>query len=58
MVDVAPTAKVDSAAPESKQQSVKPEKPDEAAYKDGLYKLEKVHTEAQAKYVCHHYLSS
>ncbi|KAJ4303777.1 multicopy suppressor of BFA (Brefeldin A) [Kalmusia sp. IMI 367209] len=35
---------------EAKQQFVRPEKPDEVAYKDQLYKLEKVHTDAQTKY--------
>lgn len=40
-----------AAAPEGKQQFVKPEKPDEAAFKDGLAKLEKAHAASQEKYV-------
>lgn len=38
-------------AGEAKQQFVRPEKPDETAYKDQLYKLEKTHSDAQAKFV-------
>lgn len=56
MADVATpsAAKVatpDASAPEGKQQIVKPEKPDEAAFKEGLAKLEKAHTAAQEKFV-------
>jgi hypothetical protein len=38
-------------APEAKQQFVRPEKPDETVYKDELHKLEKTHSDAQAKFV-------
>lgn len=47
----AKVAVADAAAPESKPAFVKPEKPDEASYKEGLAKLEKAHSEAQQKFV-------
>lgn len=55
MVDAAATAPAASNG-EAKQQFVRPEKPDEAVYKDKLYKLEKVHSESQAKFVSVAYL--
>ena len=36
---------------ETKQQFVRPDEPDETVYKDKLYKLEKIHSESQAKFV-------
>jgi hypothetical protein len=57
MADVAtpPAAQAAStngaAAPQGKQQIVKPDKPDEEKYKEDLAKLEKEHTAAQEKLV-------
>lgn len=39
------------ATPESKQQFVRPEKPDEESYKEELSKAEKAHATAQEKFV-------
>lgn len=47
----AKVAPADAPAPESKPAFVRPEKPDEAAYKEGLAKLEKAHSDAQQKFV-------
>jgi len=50
----AKVATADTAAPEGKQQKqefVKPEKPDEAVYKEGLAKFEKEHEAAREKFV-------
>jgi hypothetical protein len=43
-------AAIDGGEPEKKI-FVKPERPDEAAYKEALKKAEKAHTEAQDKFV-------
>lgn len=48
----APVAATDAAAPQGKQQIVKPEKPDEEKYKADLAKAEKEHAAAQEKLVC------
>lgn len=47
----AQTATANGAAPQGKQQVVKPEKPDEDKYKEDLAKAEKEHTAAQEKLV-------
>ena len=50
----AKVATADTAAPEGKQQKqdfVKPEKPDEAAFKEGLAKFDKEHEAAREKLV-------
>lgn len=44
-------ATADTSASEGKQQFVKPEKPDEAKFKEELAKLEKDHAAAQEKFV-------
>ncbi|CAI6334633.1 unnamed protein product [Periconia digitata] len=46
----AKVATTDASAPDSKPAFVKPEKPDEAAYKEGLAKLDKSHADAQQKF--------
>ncbi|KAF2445727.1 hypothetical protein P171DRAFT_472416 [Karstenula rhodostoma CBS 690.94] len=46
----APLAASKAESSEAKQQFVRPEKPDETVYKDQLYKLEKTHSDAQAKF--------
>lgn len=46
------TTTPEAAATDSKQQFVRPEKPDEEAFKEELAKAEKAHAAAQEKYVC------
>jgi len=53
MADVAPPQAAE--ATESKQQVVKPEKPDDDKYKEDLAKAEKEHAAAQDKLVGHHF---
>jgi hypothetical protein len=48
----APTKGADAPSSKSKQQFVKPEKPDEEKYKTELAKLEKEHAGLQEKFVC------
>lgn len=47
----AQVATADAAAPQDKQQHVRPEKPDEDKYKEDLAKAEKEHQAAQDKLV-------
>jgi hypothetical protein len=51
MADVATPPAAQTATTETKQQIVKPEKPDEDKYKEDLAKAEKEHTAAQDKLV-------
>ena len=50
----AQVATADATAPQEKQQSVRPEKPDEDKYKEDLAKAEKEHQAAQDKLVGFH----
>jgi hypothetical protein len=50
----AQVATADAAAPQEKQQNVRPEKPDEEQYKEDLAKAEKEHQAAQDKLVGSH----